>query len=144
MKQLSDNQRLASKTRFMVGKVLDLRANNWIPRHEETTPTIINERHSETGQKLGLNPRATNMPDMDAGNSFGVKRDTGGTEELCESMGTIYQEAHKLDCASMLKETEALGATVTISCDTYELCVGEEDNISVTLEKIGSLKDEKS
>jgi len=35
MKQLNNNQGLASQPRFMVGKVLDLRANNWIPRGEE-------------------------------------------------------------------------------------------------------------
>lgn len=56
LKQVSSNQCLPFQTRFMVGKFLDLRANNWIPRHEEMKPKTIYEIHSETGQKLGLNP----------------------------------------------------------------------------------------
>lgn len=35
MKQLTNNQRLASRMRFMVRDVLELRANKWIPRREE-------------------------------------------------------------------------------------------------------------
>jgi translation initiation factor 4G len=82
MEQVSNNQHFASQMRFMVGKVLDLRANKWIPRHEEMKPKTINEIHSETEQKLGLNPRTTNMRNMGAGNSFGIRRDAGGRKEL--------------------------------------------------------------
>jgi translation initiation factor 4G len=35
MKQLTNTQSLASRMRFMVRDVLDLRANKWIPRREE-------------------------------------------------------------------------------------------------------------
>jgi len=121
----------------MVGKILDLRANKWIPKHEEMKPKTINEIHSETGRRLGLNPRTTNMRNMGAGISFGIRRDAGGWKELgrCVSVGTKQEEAHKLvwrvktrrEEAATLKETEASGATITISCNTCQLWLGGAD-----------------
>ena len=35
LKELSNNQQLAPRMRFMVRDVIDLRSNNWIPRREE-------------------------------------------------------------------------------------------------------------
>lgn len=86
MEQLTNNQRLASRMRFMVRDVLDLRANKWIPRREEIKAKTINEIHSEAEQKLGLRPGSTNMRNgrgasnvmgMGAGNSFGIGRPGG-------------------------------------------------------------------
>ncbi|KAL0345902.1 UNVERIFIED_CONTAM: Eukaryotic translation initiation factor isoform 4G-1 [Sesamum radiatum] len=37
LKELSTNPQLVSRLRFMVRDVLDLRANNWVPRREEVT-----------------------------------------------------------------------------------------------------------
>jgi hypothetical protein len=117
--------------RLKVRKVIDLRANKWIPRHKEMKPKNINDIHSKTGQKLGLNPTTTSMRNMGAGNSFGIRRDAGGRKELgtCESVGTKHEEAHKLawrvkarrEGEATLKETEASGATVTTACDTHQL-----------------------
>lgn len=39
LKELSTNPQLAPRLRFMVRDVLDLRANNWVPRREE----VIND-----------------------------------------------------------------------------------------------------
>lgn len=40
LKELTTNPQLAPRLRFMVRDVLDLRANNWVPRREEVpTPT---------------------------------------------------------------------------------------------------------
>lgn len=86
MKQLTNNQRLASRMRFMVRDVLELRANKWIPRREEIKAKTINEIHSEAEQKLGLRPGSTNMRNgrgasnvmgMGPGNSFGIGRPGG-------------------------------------------------------------------
>lgn len=35
LKELSTNPQLAARLRFLVRDVLDLRANNWVPRREE-------------------------------------------------------------------------------------------------------------
>ncbi|XP_044463853.1 eukaryotic translation initiation factor-like isoform X3 [Mangifera indica] len=61
LKELSTNQQLAPRLRFMVRDVLDLRANNWIPRREEVKAKTITEIHSEAEKNLGLRPGATAM-----------------------------------------------------------------------------------
>lgn len=37
LKELATNPQLAPRLKFMVRNVLDLRANNWIPRREEVS-----------------------------------------------------------------------------------------------------------
>lgn len=59
LKHLSTNSQLASRLRFMVRDVLDLRANNWVPRREEVKAKTISEIHSEAEKNLGLRPGAT-------------------------------------------------------------------------------------
>lgn len=41
LKELTANPQLAPRLRFMVRNILDLRANNWVPRHEEVTSFIF-------------------------------------------------------------------------------------------------------
>lgn len=38
LKELTTNAQLAPRLRFMVRNVLDMRANNWVPRREEVIP----------------------------------------------------------------------------------------------------------
>ncbi|KAH9806324.1 eukaryotic translation initiation factor isoform 4G-1 [Citrus sinensis] len=59
LKELTTNPQLAPRLRFMVRDVLDLRANNWVPRREEVTAKTITEIHSEAEKNLGLRPGAT-------------------------------------------------------------------------------------
>ncbi|PPD82292.1 hypothetical protein GOBAR_DD20776 [Gossypium barbadense] len=59
LKELVTNPQLASRLRFMVRDVLDLRANNWVPRREEVKAKTITEIHSEAEKNLGLRPGAT-------------------------------------------------------------------------------------
>ncbi|GLT80483.1 hypothetical protein SLA2020_519210 [Shorea laevis] len=59
LKELASNPQLAQRLRFMVRDVLDLRANNWIPRREEVKAKTITEIHSEAEKNLGLRPGAT-------------------------------------------------------------------------------------
>ncbi|XP_022732657.1 eukaryotic translation initiation factor-like [Durio zibethinus] len=59
LKELTTNPQLAPRLRFMVRDVLDLRANNWIPRREEVKAKTITEIHSEAEKNLGLRPGAT-------------------------------------------------------------------------------------
>ncbi|XP_073289610.1 eukaryotic translation initiation factor-like [Primulina huaijiensis] len=59
LKELSTNSQLASRLRFMVRNVLDLRANNWVPRREEVKAKKITEIHSEAEKNLGLRRGAT-------------------------------------------------------------------------------------
>ncbi|KAE8665333.1 Eukaryotic translation initiation factor isoform 4G-1 [Hibiscus syriacus] len=59
LKELTKNPQLAPRLRFMVRDVLDLRANNWIPRREEVKAKTITEIHSEAEKNLGLRPGAT-------------------------------------------------------------------------------------
>ncbi|WJZ85378.1 hypothetical protein VitviT2T_004918 [Vitis vinifera] len=59
LKELTTNPQLAPRLRFMVRNVLDLRANNWVPRREEVTAKTITEIHSEAEKNLGLRPGAT-------------------------------------------------------------------------------------
>ncbi|KAL8488641.1 hypothetical protein ACS0TY_024801 [Phlomoides rotata] len=56
LKDLSTNPQLAVRLRFMVRDVIDLRANNWVPRREEVKAKTINEIHSEAEKNLGLRP----------------------------------------------------------------------------------------
>ncbi|KAL4278884.1 hypothetical protein GQ457_03G045320 [Hibiscus cannabinus] len=59
LKELTANPQLALRLRFMVRDVLDLRANNWVPRREEVKAKTITEIHSEAEKNLGLRPGAT-------------------------------------------------------------------------------------
>ncbi|XP_062021749.1 eukaryotic translation initiation factor-like [Rosa rugosa] len=59
LKELTTNSQLAPRLRFMVRNVLDMRANNWIPRREEVKAKTITEIHSEAEKNLGLRPGAT-------------------------------------------------------------------------------------
>ncbi|GMI97585.1 eukaryotic translation Initiation Factor isoform 4G1 [Hibiscus trionum] len=59
LKDLVTNLQLASRLRFMVRDVIDLRANNWVPRREEVKAKTITEIHSEAEKNLGLRPGAT-------------------------------------------------------------------------------------
>ncbi|XP_077238158.1 eukaryotic translation initiation factor-like [Tasmannia lanceolata] len=59
LKELTTNPQLAPRMRFMVRNVLELRANNWIPRREEVKAKTITEIHSEAEKNLGLRPGAT-------------------------------------------------------------------------------------
>ncbi|KAL6555167.1 Eukaryotic translation initiation factor isoform 4G-1 [Orobanche gracilis] len=59
LKDLSTNPQLASRMRFMVRDVIDLRANNWVPRREEVKAKTITEIHSEAEKNMGLRPGAT-------------------------------------------------------------------------------------
>ncbi|XP_058114024.1 eukaryotic translation initiation factor [Magnolia sinica] len=58
LKELTTNPQLAPRLRFMVRGVLELRANNWVPRREEVKAKTINEIHSEAEKNLGLRPGA--------------------------------------------------------------------------------------
>ncbi|KAI4335532.1 hypothetical protein L6164_014170 [Bauhinia variegata] len=59
LKELSANPQLVLRLRFMIKDVLDLRANNWVPRREEVKAKTITEIHSEAEKNLGLRPGAT-------------------------------------------------------------------------------------
>lgn len=82
MEQASNNQHFAnSQLRFMVRKVLDLRAKKWVPRCEGMKAKTPKEIHSEAEQKQGINSRTTNMCNgrgapgvrgMGSGNNFGI------------------------------------------------------------------------
>ncbi|PQP98400.1 eukaryotic translation initiation factor [Prunus yedoensis var. nudiflora] len=58
LKELTTNPQLAPRLRFMVRDVLDLRANNWVPRREEVKAKTISEIHTEAEKNLGLRPGA--------------------------------------------------------------------------------------
>ncbi|XP_027358510.1 eukaryotic translation initiation factor-like isoform X1 [Abrus precatorius] len=59
LKELSTNPQLVPRLRFMIRDVIDLRANNWVPRREEVKAKTITEIHSEAEKTLGLRPGAT-------------------------------------------------------------------------------------
>ncbi|KAL2322166.1 hypothetical protein Fmac_026545 [Flemingia macrophylla] len=59
LKELSTNQQLVPRLKFMIRDVIELRANNWVPRREEVKAKTINEIHSEAEKNLGLRPGAT-------------------------------------------------------------------------------------
>ncbi|GAB2291546.1 Eukaryotic translation initiation factor isoform 4G-1 [Dionaea muscipula] len=59
LKELTTNPQLAPRLQFMVRDVIDLRANNWIPRREEVKAKTITEIHIEAEKNLGLRPGAT-------------------------------------------------------------------------------------
>ncbi|XP_050366775.1 eukaryotic translation initiation factor-like isoform X3 [Argentina anserina] len=61
MNELTKNSQLAPRLRFMVRDVLEMRANNWVPRREEVKAKTITEIHSEAEKNLGLRPGATAM-----------------------------------------------------------------------------------
>ncbi|KAA0064573.1 eukaryotic translation initiation factor-like [Cucumis melo var. makuwa] len=61
LKELTVNTQLAPRLRFMVRDVLDLRANNWVPRREEVKAKTITEIHTEAEKNLGLRPGSVAM-----------------------------------------------------------------------------------
>uniref|UniRef100_A0A7I4AT69 MI domain-containing protein n=1 Tax=Physcomitrium patens TaxID=3218 RepID=A0A7I4AT69_PHYPA len=56
LKVIGDSKNLASRIRFMVRDILDMRSNKWVPRREEMKAKTINEIHAEAEAKLGLRP----------------------------------------------------------------------------------------
>ncbi|KAK6249296.1 hypothetical protein QUC31_020861 [Theobroma cacao] len=78
LKELTINLQLAPRLRFMVRDVLDLRANNWVPRREEIKAKTITEIHSEAEKNLGLRPGATaNMRNGRNSGALGVMASGG-------------------------------------------------------------------
>ncbi|XP_042497802.1 eukaryotic translation initiation factor-like [Macadamia integrifolia] len=72
LKEVATNPQLEPRLRFMVRDVLDLRANNWVPRREEVKAKTITEIHSEAEKNLGLRPGATaNMRNGRAAGALG-------------------------------------------------------------------------
>ncbi|KAK1417154.1 hypothetical protein QVD17_26277 [Tagetes erecta] len=59
LKDLSTNQQLASRMRFMVRDVIDLRSNKWIPRMEQVKAKTITEIHNEAERNMGLRVGST-------------------------------------------------------------------------------------
>ncbi|KAD6794969.1 hypothetical protein E3N88_05865 [Mikania micrantha] len=59
LKELSTNQKLAPRMRFMVRDVIDLRSNKWIPRMEQATAKKITEIHTEAEKSMGLRAGST-------------------------------------------------------------------------------------
>ncbi|KAG1326541.1 eukaryotic translation initiation factor [Cocos nucifera] len=75
LNELTTNPQLAPRLTFMVRDVLDLRANNWVPRREEVKAKTITEIHTEAEKKLGLRPGATaNMRNGRSGSALGGLR----------------------------------------------------------------------
>ncbi|KAL6984926.1 Eukaryotic translation initiation factor isoform 4G-1 [Sarracenia purpurea var. burkii] len=52
-------KQLDESSKFMNCDVLDLRANNWVPRREEVKAKTITEIHSEAEKNMGLRPGST-------------------------------------------------------------------------------------
>lgn len=75
LKELSSNPQLATRLRFMIRDVIDLRSNNWVPRREEVKAKTITEIHSEAEKNLGLRPGAASS----IRNSRGVISTAPGT-----------------------------------------------------------------
>ncbi|KAI3803092.1 hypothetical protein L1987_31241 [Smallanthus sonchifolius] len=59
LKELSTNQQLAPRMRFMVRDVIDLRSNKWIPRIEQVKAKTITEIHKEAEKNMGLRAGST-------------------------------------------------------------------------------------
>ncbi|KAI7728518.1 hypothetical protein M8C21_001036 [Ambrosia artemisiifolia] len=59
LKELSTNQQLAPRMRFMVRDVIDLRSNKWIPRMEQVKAKTITEIHNEAEKNMGLRAGST-------------------------------------------------------------------------------------
>ncbi|XP_044010122.1 uncharacterized protein LOC122853769 [Aphidius gifuensis] len=65
MSSLASNEKLSSRVRYMVQDVIDLRAQNWIPkRDDESYPTIMNQFNNNGSQqyhtqKAGIAEKAT-------------------------------------------------------------------------------------
>uniref|UniRef100_A0A1J3G2H2 Eukaryotic translation initiation factor isoform 4G-2 n=2 Tax=Noccaea caerulescens TaxID=107243 RepID=A0A1J3G2H2_NOCCA len=58
LKEVAMHPQLELRLRFMVQNVIDMRANNWVPRREEVKAKTITEIHSEAERNLGLRPGA--------------------------------------------------------------------------------------
>ncbi|KAD2394229.1 hypothetical protein E3N88_41206 [Mikania micrantha] len=59
LKEISTNQQLAPRMRFMVRDVIDLRSNKWFPRRQEVKAKTITEIHTEVEKILGLRAGST-------------------------------------------------------------------------------------
>ncbi|KAJ4873066.1 Eukaryotic translation initiation factor isoform 4G-2 [Raphanus sativus] len=82
MKELAKHPMLAPRLKFMVRNVIDLRANNWVPRREEMKAKKITEIHSEAERNLGLRPGA--MANMRNNNN------RGGADAGADGSGNFY------------------------------------------------------
>ncbi|CAN7015285.1 hypothetical protein BRARA_K00529 [Brassica rapa] len=82
LKELAMHPMLAPRLRFMVRNVIDLRADNWVPRREEMKAKKITEIHSEAERNLGLRPGA--MANMRNNNN------RGGADAGAADSGNFY------------------------------------------------------
>ncbi|VFR01359.1 unnamed protein product [Cuscuta campestris] len=77
MKELSTNPNMAARLRFMIRDVLELRANNWVPRREEVKAKTITEIHSEAEKNMGLRAGSTASLRIPRGPSPGMSKMPG-------------------------------------------------------------------
>ncbi|VFQ67352.1 unnamed protein product [Cuscuta campestris] len=77
MKELSTNPNMAAWLRFMIRDVLELRANNWVPRREEVKAKTITEIHSEAEKNMGLRAGSTASLRIPRGPSPGMSKMPG-------------------------------------------------------------------
>ncbi|KFK41363.1 hypothetical protein AALP_AA2G120200 [Arabis alpina] len=77
---LANDSQLELRLRFMVKNVIDLRANNWVPRRDEVKAKKISEIHSEAERNLRLRPGAT-------ANMRNNNNNRGGVSGAADSIG---------------------------------------------------------
>ncbi|KAF6176491.1 hypothetical protein GIB67_007874 [Kingdonia uniflora] len=79
LKELVAHPQLVARLKFMVRNVLELRANDWVPRREEIKAKTITEIHTEAEKNMGLRPGATaNMRGRAAGTGVLIGAGPGG------------------------------------------------------------------
>ncbi|CAG7820950.1 unnamed protein product [Allacma fusca] len=92
MKELSINDKLPSRIRFMLQDVLELRENHWLPRQSTSrkeSPKSIDEIHREAKDEMGITDyqqsdviRSLQFDARTRNNRFGNKKNRTGMEDV--------------------------------------------------------------
>lgn len=87
MKELSLNDKIPSRIRFMLIGVLELRDNNWLARQTTSikeSPKSIDEIHREAKDEMGYSDFSSLQfdPRLNRGNRFGSKKNRTGMDEV--------------------------------------------------------------
>lgn len=97
LEEISNSRQYStSKMRFLVGKILELRGNKWVPSREAIKPRTISEIHSEAEEKLGLKSRNVRLG---CGNSSNIRCYVAAVEGSRQRMSRHRRSAQKQEQA---------------------------------------------
>ncbi|XP_066598673.1 eukaryotic translation initiation factor 4 gamma 3-like isoform X2 [Prorops nasuta] len=106
-------KKISSRIRFMLQDVIDLRANNWVPRRDDSNPKTIDQITKEAeSERLDsqLNNTPLNTPRKDDRNNDRKRNRIGPTDEggWSQAVGRTRQQTYSVETAKLKNKPPAM------------------------------------